>query len=287
VARIRSIKPEIRTSEKVNAWPVEIRYFWIMLWGYVDDYGKGRDNAKLIVADTYPLDDNVTPAMVEEWLCVLAHDDVIARYVVDGKRYLVVLNWAEHQRPSHPAKSVLPDMPDDYNGSATENLVPAQKSKPTPPHPSNGADYGSPREGLRRITVNDSPEQGAVSSEQGAVSGGSAGAPPRSSTAARSSTRIPRDFKATPPMIAWALENTPNVNWQNSTKRFKSYYNSVAGNSQLKTDWVEAWKSWLLGDQEKAAARPQQFKTAAEKNLEAGAALHAKYSAQLEIEGTQ
>src|SRR6185312_14148124 len=139
-----------------------------MLWGYVDDYGKGRDNAKLIVADTYPLDDNVTPAMVEEWLCVLAHDDVIARYVVDGKRYLVVLNWAEHQRPSHPAKSVLPDMPDDYNGSATENLVPAQKSKPTPPHPSNGADYGSPREGLRRITVNDSPEQGAVSSEQGA-----------------------------------------------------------------------------------------------------------------------
>ncbi|MEZ2390872.1 hypothetical protein AB6813_15275 [bacterium RCC_150] len=49
MARIRSIKPEIRTSEKVNSWPVEIRYFWIMLWGYVDDHGKGRDNAKLIV----------------------------------------------------------------------------------------------------------------------------------------------------------------------------------------------------------------------------------------------
>lgn len=139
-------------SEKVNSWPVEIRYFWIMLWGYVDDYGKGRDNSKLIVADTYPLDDAVTAEMVESWLAVLARDDVIRRYDVNGKRFLLVLNWFEHQKPSHPGKSVIPD-------------------PLTPFVPSNGADSRDTPERLARITVNGSPEQRAESREQRAVSG--------------------------------------------------------------------------------------------------------------------
>ena len=102
--------------------------------------------------------------------------------------------------------------------------------------------------------------------------------------------RIPKDFKATPEMIAWALEHCPNVNRQASTLKFKSHFNSAAGRAQFKTDWVEAWKAWLLGDQERAEQRPQQFKTATEKKQNQGAMLYAKYSAieeqnQLAIEG--
>ena len=148
MARIRSIKPEIRISEKVNAWPVELRYFWIMLWGYVDDYGRGRDNPKLIVADTYPLDDSVSDKDVERWLKILERDEVIQRYEVGGKRYLLVRNWSEHQRPSHPAKSVIP-VPDPLEDAVGEGS-------------------GNPPEGLARTAVNGSPEQGAVSSEHGA-----------------------------------------------------------------------------------------------------------------------
>ena len=148
MARIRSIKPEIRTSEKVNSWPVELRYFWIMLWGYVDDHGRGRDNSKLIVADTYPLDDSVSHKDVERWLKILEHDKVIRRYEVGGKRFMLILNWREHQRPSHPARSVIPE--------------------PEPLEHKGGEDSGNPPEDCARITANGSPEQRAVSSEHGA-----------------------------------------------------------------------------------------------------------------------
>lgn len=108
----------------------------------------------------------------------------------------------------------------------------------------------------------------------------------------KNGTRIPKNFTVTAEMILWATEHAPNVNRQNSTLKFKAHYNSAAGTAQFKTDWTAAWQSWLLGDQERAENRPQQFKTAAERKLENGAAMHAKYSAieesnQHQIERTQ
>jgi hypothetical protein len=152
MARIRSIKPEIRHSEKVNSWPVEIRYFWIMLWGYCDDYGKGKDNAKLIKADSYPLDDEVTPDQIEEWLKVLESDKVIFRYRVREQNYLVVRNWHEHQKPSHPRTSVIPDPPSDYaDFEATPEVS------------------GNLPEDFPQSSAKGSPEQRAESREQRAV----------------------------------------------------------------------------------------------------------------------
>lgn len=106
----------------------------------------------------------------------------------------------------------------------------------------------------------------------------------------RTGTPIPNGFTATTEMIGWALENTPNINWQSSTEKFKAHYRSAAGPGQFKTDWGEAWKAWLLGDQERAETRPQQFKTKAEQNLDAGRALMDQYLAnpdQLAIGGTE
>lgn len=148
MARIRSIKPEIRTSEKVCSWPIEVRYFWIMLWGYVDDYGKGRDNARLIKADSYPLDDDITAKDVERWMKILEKDRVIRRYTVEDKQYFLILNWSEHQKPSHPAKSVIP-WPEPESDLVQE-------------------ESGNSPEDYQRVSENGSPEQGAV--EQGAVS---------------------------------------------------------------------------------------------------------------------
>lgn len=147
MARIRSIKPEIRTSEKVTSWPIEVRYFWIMLWGYVDDYGKGRDNARLIKADSYPLDDDITAKDVERMMKILEKDRVIRRYTVEDKQYFLILNWSEHQKPSHPAKSPIP----------WPNVEPDMGAE----------DSGNPPEDYQRIAENGSPEQGAGSSRAG------------------------------------------------------------------------------------------------------------------------
>lgn len=108
MARIRSIKPEVRISEKVNSWPLEVRYHWVLLWGYCDDYGYGRDNPRLIVADSFPLDDTVTAEMVAGWMDILWRDGLIERFAVDDNLYFRIVNWDEHQRISHPAKQFLP-----------------------------------------------------------------------------------------------------------------------------------------------------------------------------------
>jgi len=117
MARIRSVKPSLRTSKVVASWPFEIRYFWVLLWGYLDDLGRGLDIPKAISGDCYPLDDKVMPATVDRWLNVIAtakrpdRDAPLCRYEVDGTRYLHSVYWSEHQRPNRPSPSMHPPCP--------------------------------------------------------------------------------------------------------------------------------------------------------------------------------
>jgi len=108
MAKTRMLKHDLRTSEKVASWPIEVRYFWVLLWGYVDDHGKGKDNPLLIKADTFPLDPDVTADVVNGWLWDLSEAGVVARYTVDGTDYLSVIHWREHQKPPHPTADVMP-----------------------------------------------------------------------------------------------------------------------------------------------------------------------------------
>ncbi|MFF7142311.1 hypothetical protein ACFZB5_13815 [Streptomyces nodosus] len=113
MARIRSIKPELRTSITVSAWPREVRYFFVLLWGYLDDYGRGVDDELLIASDCFPRDRDITPERVDDWLELIAEAGPICRYEVDGRDYLHAPNWREHQKPSHPTRSKVPPCPDD------------------------------------------------------------------------------------------------------------------------------------------------------------------------------
>ncbi len=108
MAKTRMLKHDLRTSEKVASWPREIRYFWALLWGYVDDHGKAKDSPLLVKADCFPLDEDITATTMDEWLWHLSEAGVIARYTVDDTNYLAVVNWSEHQKPPHPTRDILP-----------------------------------------------------------------------------------------------------------------------------------------------------------------------------------
>lgn len=110
MARIRSIKPGFFASEDVSALPLRARLTWIGLWTHCDDQGRAKDHAKLIKAAVWPLD-AVTLGEIEEDLATLAAHQRIVRYQVDGKRYLEVVNWHDHQRPNKPTLSRLPAPP--------------------------------------------------------------------------------------------------------------------------------------------------------------------------------
>jgi hypothetical protein len=112
MARIRNIKPEFFTSESVSELPIRARLTWIGLWVHCDNHGRTRDNVKLIKGAVWPLDP-VSLAEIEEDLVTLADQGRIVRYEVDGKRYLVVTNWGEHQYGAFKDKPKYPAPPDD------------------------------------------------------------------------------------------------------------------------------------------------------------------------------
>lgn len=108
--RIRSIKPEFWCSDDIASLAWEDRLLFIGLWSYVADSGVGRDNAKLITADLFPLEDDPisTLATVSRGLASLSAAGLITRYSVKGKRFLHVTEWAAHQKIDRPTRSPFP-----------------------------------------------------------------------------------------------------------------------------------------------------------------------------------
>lgn len=128
MARIRSVRAELRTSLTVAEWPREVRYFWVLLWGYLDDHGRGVDEPRLIKADCFPLDDDLNAEIVDKWLDMFEQSGSICRYTVGGRRYLHAVNWREHQKPQHATDSRIPPCDGSalVNASCKLHEVPAE-----------------------------------------------------------------------------------------------------------------------------------------------------------------
>lgn len=125
MARIRTIKPSFFRSDDVSALPLRARLTWIGLWTQCDDQGRMKDHARLIKADVWPLD-AVSLADIESDLETLAEHGRIARYEVDGQRYLEITNWREHQAIQKPTPSKIP--PPSRNGRV---VLPERGDSPT------------------------------------------------------------------------------------------------------------------------------------------------------------
>lgn len=110
MARIRTIKPSFFRSEDVSVLPLRARLTWIGLWTHCDDAGRAKDNVRLIKGDIWPLDD-VSLRDIEDDLETLAAHGRIVRYEVDGKRYLEITNWSDHQSIQKPSPSKIPAAP--------------------------------------------------------------------------------------------------------------------------------------------------------------------------------
>jgi hypothetical protein len=153
MARIRSIKPSFFRSEDVSALPLRARLTWIGLWTQCDDAGRAKDNARLIKADIWPLD-SVTLRDIEEDLETLAGHGRIVRYEVDGRRYLEIVNWGDHQAIQKPTPSTLPSPSEGRIHSGTPPVaLPDAAGMPT----AWKGREGSGEEGTR-ATAEPSPE---------------------------------------------------------------------------------------------------------------------------------
>ncbi|MFD0507065.1 hypothetical protein ACFQ0G_38440 [Streptomyces chiangmaiensis] len=109
MARIRTVKPDLFVNERVAACSVTAVVTYIGLFTQSDDHGRHRDNPAIIAGLLWPLRAEHTPVHVEEDLQQLADGGLICRYSgCDGKRYLHITGWYEHQKIDRPSQSRLP-----------------------------------------------------------------------------------------------------------------------------------------------------------------------------------
>ena len=110
--RIRTIKPEFWTSNDIADLSLEDRLLFIGLWSYVDDHGRGRAEAHLIIAALFPRDMFANPretvARVSRGLSHLSDAGLIRRYEVEGAPFFAVTAWTTHQRVDKPRPSRIP-----------------------------------------------------------------------------------------------------------------------------------------------------------------------------------
>lgn len=106
MARARNIKPGFFMNEDLTELPFEYRLLFIGLWTLADREGKLEDRPKRIKMELFP-SDNVD---VDQGLAELERYGFVERYEVNGLRIVMILKFAEHQRPHHTEKaSELPN----------------------------------------------------------------------------------------------------------------------------------------------------------------------------------
>ena len=113
MARIRTIKPEFFSSERIAQLSLGARLTFQGLWTEADDYGICEGNARVLKGRLWALDDHITAADVERFLGEMVEScpqPLIAFFEVDGKRWIQVLGW-HHQKINRPSGKRNPSPP--------------------------------------------------------------------------------------------------------------------------------------------------------------------------------
>jgi len=107
MARIRTIKPEFWTDEKVVALSPMARLLFIGLWNFVDDDGRGEFSPIRMKMQILPADS----ADVSELLGEIRREGLITVYEVEAKEYFSVNGFSKHQKVDHRSTSKCPPPP--------------------------------------------------------------------------------------------------------------------------------------------------------------------------------
>ena len=114
MARIRTIKPEFWTDEKLTECSLSARLLFIGTWNFSDDSGNLDRSAKQIKARVFPLDNiNCEPLLLE-----LLAQGLLIEYSVNDKLYLHISGFDKHQLINRPSKPTCPPL--DTHATLTE-----------------------------------------------------------------------------------------------------------------------------------------------------------------------
>jgi hypothetical protein len=104
MARIRTVKPELWTDERVGECSVSARLLFIASLNFADDYGGLERSSKQLKAQVFPYDSiDVEPLVLE-----LLRVGLFIEYQVTDRKYLHIKGFTKHQRVEKPAKPKIP-----------------------------------------------------------------------------------------------------------------------------------------------------------------------------------
>lgn len=116
------VSPELTTSLTVASMPIAARYAFVNLWSYLDDEGRGKDNAVLLKAHLWPLDDGYTVRKVEADLLRWVEAGMVCRYTVESLSFLHCPKWTTWQSINHKTPVRIPPCPLELVGADHEHL---------------------------------------------------------------------------------------------------------------------------------------------------------------------
>lgn len=123
MARIRTIKPEFWTNEKVMSCNALTRLLFIGMWNFADDYGRMIYAPGSIKARVFPNDQLSTPDM-RDMINELCSNGLLMLYSANDKEYIEITGW-DHQKIDKRQTSKIPGPFE--SGSAINGAIP-----PTP-----------------------------------------------------------------------------------------------------------------------------------------------------------
>jgi hypothetical protein len=117
MARIRTIKPEFWTDEKLTECSLSARLLFIGTWNFADDYGNLDRSPKQMKARIFPLDNIDCEPLIQE----LMTQGLMVEYAYEGRKYLHIQGFTKHQLINRPSKPQCPIH--EHSVSAQEPLT--------------------------------------------------------------------------------------------------------------------------------------------------------------------
>ncbi|CAB3770521.1 hypothetical protein [Paraburkholderia solisilvae] len=161
MARIRTIKPDFWTDEKVVELSLAARLFFIGSWNFADDNGNLQRSAKKLKMQIFPADAIDCEPIIHS---LIAHG-LLTEYSVSGENYLHIMGFKRHQVINRPSKTVLPQPdPAVLAGTLTECSLMEGKGKELTTTTSPGRDV--PGDLVAAPVARDEPEPAEADGQQ-------------------------------------------------------------------------------------------------------------------------
>jgi hypothetical protein len=249
LARIRSDKPEAYQSETLAEISLAAERTFKGMATIADDLGRLADKPAQINGELWSMRGGHTKDDLESELAEMVKAGLVCRYTgCDGKRYLHLVKWDQHQKIDRPSKSRLPRCPvhlseKDYCG---------RHDGPCPPgsHGANPGESSTLHEDSRVFHEDSMQDLGSRTVDLGPgtveqrADGREREVPPAAPV---------DDFELNDFLRRWAHSTHPGLDLEFETSQFRRHYQSTGA---ARKSWPAAWQKWIA-DSHKRMAQQQ------------------------------